>query len=259
MEQDMAIARNTFRELVRGKVLYVVLFFAMLIVLISALFGAVSIGEQATVVKDFGLFACSLVTVAFAIISGATLLQKELGRRTIFNILAKPVKRSSFVIGKFLGILIVAVLMLAIMVGALQLFAALFAPQLDWYLWIAAAYMVLEFFIVAAAVLFFSSLVVTPVLTALFTLGLFLAGRSAEYVLYFIREGELSPGMTRALQALYAVLPHLDQLNVSSAAVNHDPLLLDIGRFGWSAAYAGGYAAVLLVLAVVIFSRRQFY
>ena len=95
---SLIIALNTFRELVRGKTLYGVIFTSAIIVAISALFGSVSVGDQLLVVKDFGLFSVSFSAVVFAVITGASLLHKELERKTVFNILSKPVNRSEFVL-----------------------------------------------------------------------------------------------------------------------------------------------------------------
>lgn len=252
------IAINTYRELVRGKVLYIVLFFAVVVVSVGALFGSVTIGDQVVVIKDFGLFSISLFNVAFAVIAGSALLQKELMRKTIFNILAKPVPRWKFLVGKYLGMLMTSFLLLALMSIALQIFLFCFEGRVDTALVWAYLHMALEMMIVCAAAIFFSSLVVTPVLTGLFTFGLFLAGRSVEYLLYFIREGAVSDPLAAVLTILYYLLPHLNRLNMANDVVMGSSLSWNLSYFCWAVLYSLGYSGVLLGFAKLFFERREF-
>lgn len=258
MDKITAIALTTFRELVRSSVLYIVLFFAAAIVLLAAALGSVTIGDQLLVIKDFGLASASFFSVIFAVIAGTQLLHKELSRKTIYNILCKPVERRQFLGGKFLGMLITTACLIACLNAALMLFVGLMSGQADWLLAYAGLYMLLEAAVICAAAIFFSSLVVTPVLSGLFTLGFFLAGRAADYLLYFVNEGSVSGLIASTLGILHALLPQLARLNVSNAVVFHDWTLLGAVRFFWAALYSLGYAAVLLILANLIFKRRDF-
>jgi ABC-type transport system involved in multi-copper enzyme maturation permease subunit len=100
MTKLYAIAINTMREAIRNKLLYSILLFAVLVVAVAALFGSVSIGDQMKFVKDFSLMSVSLFGVAIAVMLGVSMLNKELGRKTIYNILSKPVARWEFIVGK---------------------------------------------------------------------------------------------------------------------------------------------------------------
>ncbi len=259
MEALLSIALNTFRELVRGKVLYTTLFFCIAVVLVSSLFGSVTIGDQSMVIKDFGLFSISLFSAAFAVIAGASLLHKELSLKTVFNILAKPVQRWQFLAGKFLGMFLTTLLMIGIMGVLLLAFVFLFERTVDIRLLVSLIYISFEMVIVCAAAIFFSSLVVTPALSGLFTFGFFLAGRSVEYVLYFVKEGMAVGWKAYVLQALYYVLPQLTALNVSSDVVFDGASLLTMARLLWSLLYVVSYACVLLGLASLAFRRREFF
>lgn len=256
MRKVLAIALTTFRESIRSKVLYSTLFFAAVMVLVSALFGTVTIGDQVRVIKDFGLMSVSLFSVAFAVIAGTALLSKELSRKTIYNILAKPVERWHFVCGKYLGMLATTVTMVLVMGAALLIFAAVFEGRFDPLLLQGYFFGVCELIIVCAAAIFFSSIVVTPLLSGLFTFGVFLAGRSTEYLLFFIREKGLSGPLASLLRGLYAVLPHLDRMNLNDRLVYGEAASLTFAAT--SLLYSLGYAAVLLVLASAIFARREF-
>lgn len=240
----------------RSKVMYSVLFFAAFVIAIAALFGTVTIGDQIRVIKDFGLFSISVFTVGYAIIVGAALLHKELSRKTVYNILAKPVHRSEFILGKFLGMLFTSVVMVVVMGAGLMVFVWLFSGVPDWLLPQAFYFIFLELVVVCAASIFFSSIVVTPLLAGLFTLGVFLAGRSAEYLLHLADKMELTGAIKSLLHAVYWVLPHLHQLSIANSIVYGERLSLQHAI--WYSTYAAGYAGVLLCLASILFRRREF-
>ena len=260
MRKIVALAQNTLRESLRSQVLYSIVVFAILLVLAAALFGRVSIGDQMKVVKDFGLFSISIFSVAFAIISGALLLHKELARKTVYNILAKPVTRYEFVVGKFLGLFANALSVILILGILLVSACAIAEGKFDGLLIQSLYYIALETMIVCAATIFFSAIVVTPILSGLFSLGLFIVGRSSGYLLKMsdsLAESGANLG-AEALKGLYPVLPHLDQLNVSNDAVAGLSDVFSVSRAVWAISYSGGYSLVLILLAVIIFARREF-
>lgn len=253
----LIIAKNTFRELVRGKTLYAVLFVSVLIVACSALFGSVSVGDTLTVVKDFGLFSISFFAVVFSVITGASLLQKELERKTVYNILSKPVQRWQFVLGKFLGMYAAQIVFLVLASLALTTYASFYDGHFDLKILYASAFFALEILIICAATLFFASIVVTPLLNGLFSFGLFLAGRSVDYIKTFQQQlGENSGVFGKFLDLLYYILPQLPKLNQSNQVVLGTLPAPEMAF--WSSLYAVCYAAILLIIASVIFSRREF-
>ena len=256
LEKILKIASTTWRESVRSKVLYTLFFFAVALVLLTTLFGAVTVGDQVKVIEDFGLFACSFFTVAYAVIAGAALLHKELQRKTVYNILAKPVRRAEFVIGKYLGMLGTVALMLALLGPALVAYVFLFKGRMDWLILEAVFGILLQLVIVAAVAIFFSAIVVTPLLSGAFTLAVFLAGRSTEYVLYFVKDGSVKGIAAKILEWIYFLLPHLDTMDLANQAVYG--VGAPFAQLCWSTLYAVGYAGILLVSAIIIFERRQF-
>jgi ABC-type transport system involved in multi-copper enzyme maturation permease subunit len=109
------IAINTYREAIRNRILYAVVAFGMVLVALSAFFGAVSIGNQADVIKDFGLFSLSFCGAVLTILSGVNLLHNEMAHKTVYNILSKPVSRWQFILGKQLGLALMVSVMVAFM------------------------------------------------------------------------------------------------------------------------------------------------
>jgi ABC-type transport system involved in multi-copper enzyme maturation permease subunit len=251
----LAIALNTAREAIRNRILYSILFFAFLMVGVAAAVGAASIGDRMKYIKDFSLMSVSLFSVIIAIVLGVNLLQQELQKRTILNILSKPVARWEFVVGKFLGLFATLALIIVVMSGILVLFLAGLEGRLDLGLVVASGTALLEIAVIVAVALFFSSLVVTPSLAGMFTAATFVAGRSSGYLAYFFSD-EHSP-LTRAIaHVLHWVLPRLDRFVIANGvaygdAVETSYLLALVG-------YTAGYSAVLLLLSVLLFSRREF-
>jgi Cu-processing system permease protein len=256
MHKVKAIAINTLRESLRGKILYATLFFALLVVGASALFSSVTIGDHLKVIKDFGLFTLSFFTVLYAVISGATLLHKELEKKTIYNILAKSVSRSEFIVGKFFGMLSTALILMTIMGLGLIGFCLLLEQKLDPALIQAFPYLVLQITVVCALTIFFSSIVVTPMLSGAFAFFAFFIGRSSEYLLHFVNSHRPTYLPETAVTALYWILPQLDRIDISNQAVYGH--IVNPMHLAFSGLYALGYTGLLLVISVLIFSRREF-
>jgi ABC-type transport system involved in multi-copper enzyme maturation permease subunit len=255
MRKTLALALNTAREAVRNRILYSILFFAVLMVAVAAMFGAASIGDQAKYMTDFSLMSVSLFGVIIAIVLGVNLLHQELGKKTIFNILSKPVARWQFIVGKFLGLLATLSLIVTVMsIGVVAAFALL-TGRLDPGLMVASFAALLEIMMVIAVALFFSSLVVTPSLAGMFTAATFIAGRSAGYLLYFLKD-DAPPGVRAVAQTLYWTLPRLDRFTVADQVVYGT--LPDPSYLAVLVVYALAYAGILLLLSIGIFSRREF-
>jgi ABC-type transport system involved in multi-copper enzyme maturation permease subunit len=255
MRKVFAIALNTAREAVRNRILYSILFFAVLMVGVSAVFGAASIGDHVKYMKDFSLLSVSLFGVIIAIVLGVNLLHQELGRKTIFNILSKPVARWQFMVGKFFGLLATLSLIVSLMSAGVVGSFMLLTGQFDWGLVVASFATLLEIMVVIAVALFFSSLVVTPSLAGMFTAATFIAGRSVSYLLYFMN-GEHPPLMQMLASVLHWVLPRLDRFTIADQVVYG--LVPDPAYLVALVAYASAYAGILLLLSVGIFARREF-
>jgi len=252
---SLTIGINTFREAVRNKVLYSILLFALVLVVSAVILGASSIGDPIKFAKDFSLMAVSLFCVIIAVALGSNLLSKELGRKTILNILAKPVARSEFVLGKFLGLFLTVALTCVMMSLMSILVLGHFEGRRDWSLMLMAASSILELMIVVAVAIFFSCIVVTPALAGMFTAATFIAGRSSAYLQVFFQP-DYGPFTRASARALYWLLPYLDRYNIADQVVYGERIdpgyLLNLGI------YAFAYSCCLMLLSFAIFSRREF-
>src|SRR4029079_11990002 len=120
------IAANVFKESVRDKVLYSIVLFAVLIIAASLLIGQLTAGQEVKIIKDLGLSAISLFGHFIAIFIGIGLVSKEIERRSIYALLAKPMSRTELLVGKFLGLVATLAVNVTVMTAALALVLAVF-------------------------------------------------------------------------------------------------------------------------------------
>ncbi len=246
-----AIAITSYREAIRSKVLYSVLFFVILLICATSIFGQATIGDFNKVVKDFGLMSISFFSVIFCIITGATMLFKDLSKKTIYTIISRPIKRWEFIAGKFIGLLMTVSVLLILMIVLFEAYLFLLQGSFDWSLLIAFYFVWLELIVISATTIFFSSIFVTPTVNGLCTFGVFLAGRSAESILQFSTMSQ-----NKLVSAIYWFIPNLEKLTVSNEIVYGE--LPNISYSFSSLGYAIGYSSILLILASFFFNRRQF-
>src|SRR5271169_2586842 len=176
------VAINTFREAVRDRVLYNLIFFALMMIGAAILVGQISIGIERLVIINLGLAAISVFGIVMAIFIGVGLVYKEIDKRTLYTLLAKPIRRWEFLLGKYAGLLLTLTVNTAFM--TLGLAAALFYvgwrfERSDTSILVAIYFILLEFALVTALALFFSCFT-SPMLSTLYTLGIYITGVFAD-------------------------------------------------------------------------------
>ncbi|MCB9785509.1 MAG: ABC transporter permease [Deltaproteobacteria bacterium] len=256
----LAVARNTFREAVRNRAFLGLLLFSVAFILSSILLSALAVvGEGARVVVDFGFFAVALFAVATAIVMGALLVYKELEKKTIYTIVSKPIHRYEFILGKYLGLLTI----LVAQVVALGVIWALVILTRDGTVTFEHAkgmlLVVMEVGLIAAVAMMFSA-ASNPMLTGLFTFGLFIVGR----LVYLIEEMLQAPKglfvdnpVARAFgEVVVAVFPDLSVFDVSQQVLLGVPVAPSYLLHAF--VYASAYALFFLVVALFAFERRDF-
>ncbi|HTK95260.1 MAG TPA: ABC transporter permease subunit [Terriglobales bacterium] len=249
------IAFNTFREAVRDRVLYNLVFFAVLMAGASILLGQISIDIERQVVVNLGLSAVSLFGVVIAIFIGIGLVAKEIERRTLYTVLARPVRRWEFIVGKFLGLvgtLVVNTFFMALGVFAALLYVARHFERGDLSVAVALYFIVLEFVVITALALLFSSFS-SPLLSAVLTFALFIVGTFAEDLRGF---AAMTHGAVRGIVTVMAYLmPNFAALNVISQSAHQQPIAGSLILY--NTVYAVLYAGAALAGAVLIFERRN--
>jgi len=248
------IAVNTFRESARNKMFYLLVFFGILFALSSKLVSFLTLGDAMKVLKDTGLAAINFFCVLIAIFTGINLVYKEIEKKTIFNILSKPVSRDEFIIGKFLGLALTMLTALGAMAVIFFVFVAFNGGGFDAKIALYFFMLFLELLVIVAVSLFFSSFT-TPILSFIFTVSIYLIGQ----IIWTYNEfkGLVTVPLWRTFtQALYYLLPNLHKFNIKNEVV------LGMAINPWSILYAVLYALAyvlaLLAITILVFRRREF-
>lgn len=248
------IALNAFRESLRDKILYNLVLFAGLLIGLSVLLADLSITEHHKIIADMGLAAINLIGVVIAIFIGISLVNKEIERRTIYTIMARPISRTYFILGKYCGLALTLFVNIAIMMGVFLATLWLYRVPIGHSLFQAAGLIFVEILVVTAIALFFSTFS-SSTLSAIFTLGLYVIGHLTADLRGMVANSE--SGVVKAVvDTLYYLCPNLEMLNIKGqAAVG----ILVAPEFVMLASLYGLlYAGVLLTGACLVFQQRDF-
>jgi ABC-type transport system involved in multi-copper enzyme maturation permease subunit len=257
MTRVAAIARNAFREAVRDRILSHLVLFVLLLTVCAIFLGAASASQDAKIIIDLGLSATLLFGAFIAIFVGVGLVSKEIERRTLYAIFAKPVGRGEFLLGKYAGLSATLAVNVAVMGAGVT--AALLVVKggtgaLALRLWPAVALIYMELAILTGVALLFSAFS-SPLISALVSLGIFVIGHlSADLKTFAATVG--SPVATGVLTALYYLLPNFSNFAfITPAAYGIMPPAAHVAR---AAVYTLLYVAILVAGATLIFRRRDF-
>jgi ABC-type transport system involved in multi-copper enzyme maturation permease subunit len=261
------VAVNVFKESVRDRVPYNLAFFAVLLIGASYLLGQLTAGQDVKIIKDLGLAATTVFGLFIAIFIGIGLVSKEVERRSVYSLLAKPISRPQFILGKYAGLVLTLAVNVAVMTLALyvvltymnytappELRAAWDAPGIDPRLLEAVALIFVQLMIITAIALFFSTFS-TPLLAAALTFGLFIVGHFNADLKNFDRIMDSRPAIWLA-RGVYHLVPDFSAFDIKTQVVHGLPV--GAGYIAATAGYGLAYIAALLVVSVVIFSRRDF-
>ena len=247
-----AIALNTFREAIRNRILYLLLAFAVAMISFAHILSLLTVGSEEKIIRDFGLASIDVFGVLTAVFVGVGLVSREIERRTVYTLLAKPVHRFEFILGKFAGLAVTLFVNTAVM--TLWFFAVLavkgmFEPRLA----LAVAMLYAQFLLITALAILFSCLS-TPILSSVLTLSLYVVG----HLLWSLRLLEariVSQAGRAACRVLYYLLPNLGNFDVKGEIVHG--LAVAPERYVFAAAYLLAYGAAILAGACAVFQRRE--
>ena len=253
----VTIALGAFKESVRERVLYNLIVFAFLMIAAAILLGSISVGVEEIILVNLGLAAISVFGLLMAIFIGIGLVSKEIERRTIYNILSKPVSRAEFILGKYAGLLLTLLVNTAIMTAGFYLALAFEKKGLtlgDLSLLVAVYFILLQLAIVVGVAIFFSC-ISTPILSAVFTFSLFVIGNLSSDIRWFGQQSQ-SLLLEKATSALYYLLPNFSNLNVITQAA-HGVRIPGV-LVAANTCYAFLYIAILVSGSVLVFEEREF-
>lgn len=253
--QVAVISRHAFREAVRDKVLYNLVLFALVITACAILLGELTAGQEARTIVNIGLNSMLLFGVFISIFVGTGLVSKEIEKRTVYAIFAKPVTRSMFVIGKYFGLcltLLVNVLVMGLGVSLALLYVG--GSSLAFTIWGGILLIFLELTILTAVAILFSSFS-TPALSGLLTFLVFVIGHLSSS-LRDLAAAIGSQTATYIFDFIYYLLPNLSHFSFRTESAHG---LTPSGSMIWGAfLYCVVYVGILLTISIMIFRRSNF-
>ncbi len=255
LRRTWVVAANVFQEVIRDRILYMIAIFGVLLGLAILLIPDLALGAGDKIVLDLGLAGINLIGLIVAVFVGTGLVNREIDKRTVFVLIAKPMQRSEFIFGKHLGLTAV----LAVLVGAMALLYILglnvghitypLVPLL-----VAIGFILLQLSLITAVSILFG-VATSSVLAILLTLAIYVLGHLSREL---VALGKIAhdPFLQQVSDGLFLVLPDLERLNLNNEAVYG--LLPSWTALGGDILYGLLYTVVLLGLAVIIFSQREF-
>jgi ABC-type transport system involved in multi-copper enzyme maturation permease subunit len=256
MTRTLAIAGNTVREALRERLLYNLVIFAILLSVASLTISQLTLGEQFRIIADISTSSTQVFGILISVFVGVALVSREIDRRTAYAMLARPVSRADFILGKFLGLFATVGLNLVVMAlaSALVLFANTGSGSfLASGFFAAFGLMLAQFAICVALAVLFASFS-TPTLAVIFTLALVGAG----FIFSEIRPFWLLSDRVQMKQLVHVLdftLPNMGLIDAKEALTYGDPV--GLRSFATRLAYGFGYAGVVVALAAAVFSRRD--
>jgi ABC-type transport system involved in multi-copper enzyme maturation permease subunit len=250
------VAINTFREAVRDRVLYNLVLFALMMIGAAILVGQISIGIERLVIINLGLSAISIFGLVMAIFIGVGLVYKEIEKRTLYSLLAKPIRRWQFLVGKYAGLLLTLAVNTTFMTlglaAALLYVSKRFEPS-DASILVAIYFILLQFALVTALALFFSCFS-SPLLSTLFTLGIYITGVFADDI-RSVGDFTQNSAILAITRTLYYLVPNFHNFNAIAAAAHGGSIPFSLV---WqNTLYAVLYVTLLLLAASTVFSGRN--
>jgi len=255
LHRILSIAKNTFREAIRDRILYNLVIFVLLIVACAILLGDLTDGQEARTIVNIGLNAMLFFGTFIAIFVGVGLVSKEIEKRTVYAVFSKPVHRGEFIVGKYLGLcltLVVNVLIMGVGVSLSLLYVG--GSGMAVSIWGGIFLIFLELAIVTGVAILFSSFS-SPALSAVLTFLVFIIGHLSASLLD-LAKGLESKSATVVFTIVYYLFPNL--ANFSFRTESALGLVPNAQMVGGGVLYMLLYSTIMLTAAVLIFSRRNF-
>jgi ABC-type transport system involved in multi-copper enzyme maturation permease subunit len=249
------IAKNTFRETIRDRILMSVWLVIIAIILFSLFVGTLSHDHNTRIITNFGVTAIYLLQVFIALFIGSMLMYKELERKTFYLIIPKPVSRVAIIIGKCLGLtlttLLVTVLSSLFLTIVLILSGgATFVPLI----FVSMVLSTLEAILLILVSLLFSSFT-SPIIAFVSSIAVYLIGHGGSIYRFIYTTTEI-PIVATITKAIYHLVPNLEKFNIRNDIVYG--VAPSLGMVGFSIVYAFLYASLLLYITVTIFKKKDF-
>jgi len=254
MKRILNVAYYTFLEMVRNKVLFILFFFALFIFGLGIVITQMTIGDNLTIISDVGLGTIEIFLTVLSIFLGISLVQKELSQKTLYPLLARPVSRAEYILGKFFGMLllvIVAIVIMTVIFTALLFFYGGAGKIVDFLPAIYTIFLQTST-IISVAVL--CSTLTEPAVAATLTISFYIIGATSYNLVYAITK-RTSESVKQIIMTLRYILPDFNHFNIK------DNLVYGRGLENLSIGFASIYALIIVVivlsLSIIFFNAKE--
>lgn len=256
------IATNVFREVVRDRILFMIGFYIIILATAIYFLPEFAAATEDKMFLDFALAAMNLLGLVVAVFVGTGLINKEIEKRTVLVLIAKPISRAELIVGKYLGLLSLLAVLITAMTVITLVFLQLGKVPYSKVSYSIASVLISAFFLflqlsLMTAVAITLGVFTTSLLATVLTFAVYLMGNITQDILQLGRLGR-KHGIETLTQGLYLVLPDLSRLDVKNDAIyglaalpNSTTLISNVG-------YGLLYTLMLLAIAILIFSQREF-
>ena len=257
MTAVLTLARLQIMENIRRQVHLITLFFGILLLMLPAFVNTFSMGLNGfeLVAKDFGLTLIGYYGLIMAIFQGSTVIPTDIERKTIYPILSRPVSRLDYILGQFLGIVVLLFASMLVLGICLTVSVGTLAQHFEWRMLLAVYGSYLECLLVAAVCLCFSTLASPPLAGVIGVFIYLVGGLSDVFIKFFIMGDRSAPAVAWLAEHLRDLLPRFGMFHLKLAVVHDFPI--DSGFLGALTLYGASWMVLFLLLAALAFSRRD--
>ncbi len=265
MKQIWLLSKITYKEGVRNRILLGILLVAVLFSAFNIIFTQTFAHDLSKVSVDLGLSTVSLAGLAVIFFMGINLLARDFEKRTIYMVLSRPIARWQYVLGKFMGLAwmvgtSVAVLGIVAAAGvktSMWMSPAFIPPNYSWTIFLlSVCFSYLSLMIITALAQLFTCLTTSSYIALLITACSYFIGHNVELVRQaFAETGDVHPAYALLIETVTWLFPNLQAFDLKTVAGYGLPL--ETGDLIWTALYGISYIAVILVLTVIVFQRRE--
>lgn len=252
MKIILAIAKNTFRQAVRDKILYGIVIFALLFIGSVAIISSLALEENVFIMRNLGLAGIYFFGLIVTIFLGASLIYDEVDQRTTYMLLAKPVTRGNIVIGKFLGLLASIGLTTILMTVAYMAIIFFNGGGIDFQALAVIGLQLIEMALLITILILFST-ITTPLASTIYTILIVYIGHSLGLIYSYAMKANYFTKIT--LLAVYYVAPNLEKFNNRNLITHNLPI--SIRELALSSIYALGYIILIIYITKIAFNRRD--
>ncbi len=252
MRTVLTIAKNTFRQVIRDKILYGIVIFAFIFIGSTAVLSSLAIEDSIFIIKTLGLAGIYIFGLIITVFLGGYLVYDEVEKRTTYILLAKPVTRTNIIIGKFLGLLAGIALLTFLMTAAYLVVVYANGGGMDYYAFINVWLELCETALLIAFLILFS-VFTTPLASTIYTILIIYIGHLLGLIQAYAMK---SAGLTKdLLLGIYYVLPNLEKFDIRSLIAHN--LHISRSEMFFSSAYALVYIVFLLYIAGTVFNKKD--